>query len=37
MVVLNRNFNPFFGKDEMKEVPNIPGYVVVDYDYDKTD
>lgn len=37
MVVLNRSFNPLFGKDEMKEVPSIPGYVVVDYDYDKTD
>lgn len=37
MVVIHRGFNPFWGKDEMKEVGQIPGYQVVDYDYDKTD
>lgn len=37
MVVIHRGFNPFFGKNEMKEVESIPGYKVIDYDYDKTD
>lgn len=37
MVVIHRGFNPFWGKDEMKEVERIPGYKVIDYDYDKTD
>ena len=37
MVVIHRGFNPLFGKDEMKEVESIPGYKVIDYDYDKTD
>ncbi len=35
IVMLNRNMNPFFGKDESKTIYAPVGYEIIDYDYDK--
>lgn len=36
-VVLTRNLNIFWGKNEKKQIIAPPGYRIIDYDYDKTD
>ena len=35
MVVINREMNLFFGEKGKKTLKNIPGYKIIDYDYDK--
>ena len=35
VVVLNRNVE-LLGKDGMRQLKNVPGYKIIDYDYDKT-
>ena len=37
LVVLKRNLNMFWGKNEKMQITAPSGYKVVDYDYDKTD
>ncbi len=37
IVAINRSFNPFWGKDEMKSLTAPKGYRIVDYDYDKNE
>lgn len=37
IVVINKESNPWWGKDEMKQIVAPKGYKIVDYDYDKTD
>lgn len=37
MVVINRNINLLYGKSGSKQVSNIDGYKIIDYDYDKSD
>lgn len=37
LVVISRNINFLFGKNQMKEITAPDGYKVIDYDYDKTE
>ncbi len=36
IVSVSRNLSPFWGKNEMKMLENIPRYKIIDYDYDKS-
>ena len=37
IVEINRSFNPFWGKNELKTLEAPAGYRIVDYDYDKSE
>ncbi len=36
VVVINRDIDLLFGKNGMRQLENVPGYKIVDYDYDKS-
>lgn len=37
VVVINRDLDLLFGKNETKQLLGVPGYKIIDYDYDKSD